>query len=219
MSLINRWSRLSIRMPLARANQSFVNIYSFGNLVTILTQYSNILDKVFHNSMLWKRKVKVTYLLYLRVVLILTMVQSRPHHLTHQWSQINTFVSWITFITILISRVYMFTFKCFTFYTIIQWNCCKHFSQICPVETYSRNRQRKLIRYRPYNSAVKTGLLQGAKFDNKNCFAAGATISAANATSLQPTCFRQRMLIRYRQLSSSSKSQFRCKLNNFGSQC
>ena len=37
--------------------------------------------------------MQVTYLLHLRVVLVLTMVQSRPHHLRHQWSQISTFVS------------------------------------------------------------------------------------------------------------------------------
>jgi len=36
--------------------------------------------------------VQVTYLLHLWVVLVLTMVQSRPHHLRHQWSQISTFV-------------------------------------------------------------------------------------------------------------------------------
>ena len=39
-----------------------------------------------------KKKVQVTYLLHLWVVLVLTMVQSRPHHLRHQWSQISTFV-------------------------------------------------------------------------------------------------------------------------------
>jgi len=36
--------------------------------------------------------VQVTYLLHLWVVLVLTMVQSRPHHLRYQWSQISTFV-------------------------------------------------------------------------------------------------------------------------------
>jgi len=36
--------------------------------------------------------VQVTYLLHLWVVLVLTMVQSWPHHLRHQWSQISTFV-------------------------------------------------------------------------------------------------------------------------------
>jgi hypothetical protein len=36
--------------------------------------------------------VKVTYLLHLWVVLVLMMVQSRPHHLRHQWSQISTFI-------------------------------------------------------------------------------------------------------------------------------
>ena len=36
--------------------------------------------------------MQVTYVLHLWVVLVLTMVQSRPHHLRHQWSQISTFV-------------------------------------------------------------------------------------------------------------------------------
>jgi hypothetical protein len=37
--------------------------------------------------------VETTYLLHLQVVLILTMVRSRPHHLRHQWPQISTFAS------------------------------------------------------------------------------------------------------------------------------
>jgi len=40
-----------------------------------------------------KKEVQVTYLLHLQVVLVLTMIQSRPHHLKHQWSQISTCVS------------------------------------------------------------------------------------------------------------------------------
>ena len=76
----------------------------------------------FINQSYDKRKVKVTYLLYLRVVLVLTMVRFRLHHLRHHWSQISIFVLFflITFITILISKVHTFTFKCSTFYTIIQ---------------------------------------------------------------------------------------------------
>jgi hypothetical protein len=34
---------------------------------------------------------------------------------------------------------------------------------------------------------MKTGSLPAAQFSSKNCFAAGTTISAAKATSLQPT--------------------------------
>ena len=36
--------------------------------------------------------MQVTYLLHLWVVPVLMMVQSRPHHLRHQWSQISTVV-------------------------------------------------------------------------------------------------------------------------------
>jgi hypothetical protein len=39
------------------------------------------------------------------------------------------------------------------------------------------------------NSTAKTGSLQVAQFSNENWFAARATISTANATSLQPTHF------------------------------
>jgi hypothetical protein len=79
-------------------------------------------------------------------------------------------------------------------------------------------RQRKLVRCRLRNSAAKTGSLQAAQFVSKNWSATSATISAANATSLQPTCFWQWMLICYRQLNSGSESQIRCRQYNFSSE-
>jgi hypothetical protein len=85
-------------------------------------------------------------------------------------------------------------------------------------EAYCRNRQRKLTRCRPNNLAAKTGSLQAAPFGSENCFIVGATISTANPTSLQPTRFRQRMLIRCKQLNSGNESQIRCKQYNFGSE-
>jgi len=42
----------------------------------------------------------------------------------------------------------------------------------------------------PVSSTVKTCSLQAAQFDSENWFASGAIISAANATSLQPTRFQ-----------------------------
>jgi hypothetical protein len=49
--------------------------------------------------------------------------------------------------------------------------------------------QQKLFRYRLRNSTVKTSSLQVAQFSSENWFAARATISTVNATSLQPTHF------------------------------
>jgi hypothetical protein len=46
-------------------------------------------------------------------------------------------------------------------------------------------------------------LLQAAQFDSENCFAAGATISAAKATSLQPMRFSAT------NANSLEKNQFR----------
>jgi hypothetical protein len=75
--------------------------------------------------------------------------------------------------------------------------------------------------------AAKTGSLQAAPFGSENCFIVGATISTANPTSLQPTRFRQRMLIRckqrivgsefvirYTQFNFGSESQIRCRTHN-----
>jgi hypothetical protein len=42
----------------------------------------------------------------------------------------------------------------------------------------------------PVSSTVKTCSLQAAQFGSENWFASGAIISAANATSLQPTRFQ-----------------------------
>jgi hypothetical protein len=75
-----------------------------------------------------------------------------------------------------------------------------------------------VIHYWPHNSAAKTGSLPAAQFGSKNCFAAGTTISAAKATSLQPTSFWQRMLILYRQLNFGSESHFYYRQHNFGSE-
>jgi hypothetical protein len=48
MPLAEALSRSSIRMPLAEANQLFINIYSFDSLVFVLTQYGNIHGRAFH---------------------------------------------------------------------------------------------------------------------------------------------------------------------------
>jgi hypothetical protein len=62
-------------------------------------------------------------------------------------------------------------------------------------------------------------LLQAAQFSIENCFAASTSISIVNATLLQPTHFRQRMLIRCRELNFGSKSQIHYRQLNFGNEC
>jgi hypothetical protein len=69
--------------------------------------------------------------------------------------------------------------------------------------------QWKLVRCGLHNSAAKTGLLPPTQFGSEICFTTGATISAVNATLLQPPRFQQRMLICCiccRKLNSDSES-------------
>jgi hypothetical protein len=171
--------------------------------------------------MLWKRKVKVTYLLHLRVVLVLTMVLSRPHHLRHQWSQISIFVS--------LNHIHHHTYFKSSYVHIQVFQILHHhtmkllqaFESFLPgrpiVEISSKNwlaagrtiQQWKLVRCGLHNSAAKTGLLPPTQFGSEICFTTGATISAVNATLLQPPRFQQRMLICCiccRKLNSDSES-------------
>jgi hypothetical protein len=137
--------------------------------------------------------VKVTYLLHLWIVLVSMMVQSRPYHLRHQWSQISTFVS--------LNHIHHHTYFKSSYVHIQVFHILHHhtmklllaFKSFLPrrpiVEINSENwfaagcamRQRKSVRCGATISAAKTGLLQ------PTCFA------AANATSLQTTQFRQRV--------------------------
>jgi len=137
----------------------------------------------------------------------------------------------------------MFTFKCSTFYTIIQWNCCKHLSHFWPGSLLykigsenwfavgrtirQRNwfaacrtiRQRKLFRCRHFN------------FGNECYIAAANTLSAINANSLQATQFQQWIIIsmqlihfQHRTLIRSRTTQLRhwmlicCRQPDFGSE-
>jgi len=102
--------------------------------------------------------VQVTYLLHLWVVLVLTMVQSQPHHLRHQWSQISTFV----FLNHIRHHTY---FK--SSYVHIQVFHILHHHTMKLLLAFKLFLPRRLI--------VEIG--------SENWFAADATISAANANS------------------------------------
>jgi len=133
-------------------------------------------DKVFHYSMLWKRKVKVTYLLHLWVVFVLAMVWSRLHHLRHQWSQISAFVS--------LNHIRYHNYLKSSYVPIQVFHILHHHTMKLLLAFKS---------FLPWGPIVEIGsenwFAAGCPIRHRNCFATGATIPATNATSLQPTCF------------------------------
>jgi len=152
------------------------------------------------------------------------MVRSRPHYQRHQWSQISTFVSLnhIRHHTYFKSSyVHIQVFYILHHHTIKLLLAFKSFLPRRPIV----EREWKLVRCKLRNLASKTGSLQATQFGSENCFAASASISAANVTSLHPTLLRcnqqvlwHRMLLCCRQLNFDSESQIRCTQYNFGSE-
>jgi hypothetical protein len=144
------------------------------------------------------------------------MVQSRPHHLRHQWSQISTFVFLnhihhhtyfkSSYVHIQVFHILhhhtmklLLAFKSFLpRRLIVEIGCENWFAVGCPIW------QRELVRCRLSNSAGRTVSLPAAS-------------SVAKTVSLLAPQFRQQMLTRSRQLSFGSESQFRCSQLNFGS--
>jgi len=120
--------------------------------------------------------VGTTYLLHLRVVLVLTMIRSRPHHLIHQWPQISTFAS--------LNHIHHHTYFKSPYVHIQVFHILHHhtmkllqaFKSFLPGGSIVENQQRKLFRCSPHNLATKTGSLQATYFGSKNCFTAGHTI-------------------------------------------
>jgi len=143
--------------------------------------------------------VQVTYLLHLWVVLVLTMVQSRPHHLRHQWCTF-VFLNHIRHHTYFKSSyVHIQVFHILHHHTmklllafksflprrlIVEIGSENWFAAGCPIRQrklfHCRQpvRQRELVRCRLPNSAAKTVSLQ-------------ATSSAAKTVSLLAPQFRQ----------------------------
>jgi hypothetical protein len=129
--------------------------------------------------------VETTYLLHLRVVLVLTMVWSRTHHLRHQWPQISTFAS-LNHIHqhpyFKISYVHIQVFHILHHHTI---KLLQAFKSFLP-GVYCRKSTAKLIRCWPPNSTAKTVLLQGTQFSSKSWFAAGHTIRHRKLVRCKP---------------------------------
>ena len=157
------------------------------------------------------------------VVLVLTMVRSRPHHLKHQWSQINTFVSLkhirhhtylkssyvhIQVLHILHHRTMklLLAFKSFIpRRPIVEIDSKKWFAVGCLI------RQWKL--FRSYFAAANTFCASKCYFIADNSisaashkFAAKNTTSVANHNFTIEHTIRQLILICYRQLSFDSES-------------
>jgi len=121
----------------------------------------------------------------------LSIVQSRPHHLRHQWLQISTFVS---------------------------LNHIHHHTYFFP-GAYCRNRQRKLTRCRSDSLAMKTGSLRATPISAANGTSLQPThfqhqmlIRCGQYNSDSES------QIRFRQLNSGSESKIHCRQYNFGSE-
>jgi len=148
--------------------------------------------------------VQVTYLLHLRVVLVLTMVQSRPHHLKHQWSQISTWVS--------LNHIRHHTyFK--SSYVHIQVSHILHHHTMKLLLAFKSFQPRRPI----VEIGSKNWFAVGCQFGSEagflpaaNLIAKTGSLQAANSSaktgSLQTTQFRQQMLIRYSRHSVGNES-------------
>jgi hypothetical protein len=148
--------------------------------------------------------VQVTYLLHLCVVFVLTMVQSWPHHLRHQWSQISTFL--------FLNHIHHHTYFKSSYVQIQVFHILHHhtmklllaFKSFLPrrlnVEIGSENwfaagcliwqrelfrcrqpiRQRELVRCRLPISAARTGSLQAANSTVRTSSLQAAQFSSEN---------------------------------------
>ena len=138
--------------------------------------------------------MQVTYLLHLWVVPVLMMVQSRPHHLRHQWSQISTVV-FILFLNHIHHHTY---FK--SSYVHIQ---------VFPI---LHHHIMKLLL--AFKSFLPRRLIVG--IGSENWFAAGCPIRQRelhrcwrHSFAAQRTT-RQRISLRCRRFSCDSETEFRC---------
>ena len=153
--------------------------------------------------------MQVTYLLHLRVVLVLTMVQSRPHHLKHQWSQISTWVS--------LHHIRHHTYFKSSYVHIQVSHILHHHNMKLLLAFKSFQRRRPIIEIGSENwfaagcqFGSKAGFLQAANSSAKTGSLQAANL-AVKTGSMQPTQFRQRMLIRCSRHSFGRESQIHCR--------
>ena len=150
--------------------------------------------------------MQVTYLLHLRVVLVLTMVQSRPHHLKHQWSQISTWVS--------LNHIRHHTYFKSSYVHIQVSHILHHHNMKLLLAFKSFQRRRPIIEIGSENwfaagcqFGSEAGFLQAANSSAKTGSLQAANL-AVKTGSMQPTQFRQRITNSLQNMSFSSECQF-----------
>ena len=160
--------------------------------------------------------MQVTYLLHLWVVLVLTMVQSRPHHLRYQWSQISTFV--------FLNHIRHHTYFKSSYVHIPVFHILHHHTMKLLLAFKSFLPRRLIVEIGSENwfaagsqFGSENCFAAGSQFGSENCFAAGTTVSAANhkfaaanSTSAAICC---------RQLHFGSESQVRCRTRHSAANC
>ena len=143
---------------------------------------------------------------HLRVVLVLTMVQSQPHHLRYQWPQINIFAS--------LNHIHHHTYFKYPYAHVQMFHILHHHT----MKLLQASKSFMIGGIYCRKLAVKTGSLLATQFGSENWFVAGRaiqhrklfrckhlnfdsecyfaaanTLSAANANLLQRTQFRQQI--------------------------
>jgi hypothetical protein len=120
-------------MSLAKANHQTQSYNFIDGLIFTITQYY-----IFHNGTfsrkitLCEKRVEITYLLLSWSALVRSKVQFQLYHLTYHMIIISILVSSNHInIIIHIPRIHMFTFKCSTHYTIIQWTSSHQNISLC----------------------------------------------------------------------------------------
>jgi len=137
------------------------------------------------------------------------MVQSRPHHLKHQWSQISTWVS--------LNHIRHHTYFKSSYVHIQVSHILHHHNMKLLLAFKSFQRRRPIIEIGSENwfaagcqFGSEAGFLQAANSSAKTGSLQAANL-AVKTGSMQPTQFRQRMLIRCSRHSFGSESQIRCR--------
>ena len=148
--------------------------------------------------------MQVTYLLHLWVVLVLTMVQSRPHHLKHQWSQISTFV--------FLNHIRHHTYFKSSYVRIQVFHILHHHTMKLLLAFKSFLPRRLIVEF-----GSKNWFAAGSQFGSEKWFVAGCPIRQRELFHCRQP-IRQRELFRCRQ-PIRQQQLFRYWRHNFGSKC
>ena len=149
--------------------------------------------------------METTYLLHLRVVLVLMMVRSRPHHLRHQWSQISTFVS-------LNHNHHHTSFK----------NSYVHVQVFHILHHHTMKFLQAFESFLPGRPIIEIGsenqFAVGCTIWQRKLFRCWHTISVANVNSLHITQFRQQVTYSLQTTQPQQRVTISLKNTKFGSE-